>query len=226
MQIKEKLNKKNEINGESPYKTRFWELIQKDEMKKKEELKMKIENRVQMPVRMKQYDNLIKNLHPVKKSRNKAEELKKLVSEITHPVRRSRDVRKEYSIERVRQNIPEYFPRTKTQKEFSEERLNSIQINQSKKIDYLAEMRENRERDYLSTTPPTFKLRVKFDDDKLNSVEKIENAEKIIKEVEEKVKDQEKLVKLNRDNVYLQENFGNMIIETIRAKLKILNHIN
>eukprot|EP01022_Parablepharisma_sp_SALTPOND_P032672 TRINITY_DN858_c0_g1_i1.p2 TRINITY_DN858_c0_g1~~TRINITY_DN858_c0_g1_i1.p2 ORF type:complete len:514 (-),score=131.63 TRINITY_DN858_c0_g1_i1:774-2315(-) len=69
-----------------------------EELKLKEELEKKKLQKVEWRKKIESYGNLLKDICPVKVSESKAEQLKKQIEQLKHPVRQSRDTRKLYEL--------------------------------------------------------------------------------------------------------------------------------
>lgn len=96
--IARKKQEENVMETIKKFKTPAQERVSLEEGKVKDELEKKKDERKLRREKMENYANLIKDICPVKVSESKAAELKKQVEQLRHPVRQSRDIRKEYEL--------------------------------------------------------------------------------------------------------------------------------
>eukprot|EP01022_Parablepharisma_sp_SALTPOND_P009922 TRINITY_DN140_c1_g1_i1.p3 TRINITY_DN140_c1_g1~~TRINITY_DN140_c1_g1_i1.p3 ORF type:complete len:544 (+),score=81.66 TRINITY_DN140_c1_g1_i1:10460-12091(+) len=243
-QEKERIEQKRREEGLGRYKNNIFQQIKEHEEKERQELEMKILERRKLRKKMYEYSSLIKEVYPVRPSESKAKELQKIIEKIKHPSRKPRDIKKDYDISRIRQarsviNTSKITADQNTQRssyklgkkqaDDSIYNINSTKVQGSKKIDYLTNMRKQREERYRSATPCAYSLNLCLDNLKLDSKDKIEAVERKVEKMELQARRQEKLLGLNEsseiNNIEVGERVSNMFIEAIKAKLEILNHL-
>mmetsp|Transcript_5708 Transcript_5708/g.10209 ORF Transcript_5708/g.10209 Transcript_5708/m.10209 type:complete len:480 (+) Transcript_5708:3693-5132(+) len=131
------------------YSTKFTELIKEQERREKIEFDRLEKERRMRADKMKNYANLVKQLHPPTHDEQKAEELKKLKEKIHHTVRSSSNrmsMRASVSPETEAKNFKSAKPR----------KLKAMSLKETKEFkpkDYLAQLRKER-----SEYDPTLKL--------------------------------------------------------------------
>ena len=247
--------------------------IQQEVMAAKEQKEKMKKAKQSYREKMQQYAEMIKEIKPVIISEEKAEELRKQIEQLKHPVRKTREVRGEYSVSRI--SPSKSFTRTSgihgnrsmdtgtnsrdspsvkvslnldghKQRKLSEEKTTTKQGNlqvslkkaiqqdtevresKNKKFDYLTEMRKKK------TETPGFYKSVMYNwesdmkDSKISEAEKINRIVKKANLIEERAKMKEKLLKVKgniTNNYEMAESVSDMLLEAIKAKLAVLEHI-
>eukprot|EP00826_Nyctotherus_ovalis_P044368 TRINITY_DN4787_c0_g4_i2.p1 TRINITY_DN4787_c0_g4~~TRINITY_DN4787_c0_g4_i2.p1 ORF type:complete len:503 (-),score=156.18 TRINITY_DN4787_c0_g4_i2:123-1631(-) len=212
------------------YDCSWWKRVNEEEERQKEDMHNKIQHRMRTQERMKHYNEVVKDLYPVKTSPEKSRELRSIVESLQSQARKPRSVKNEYvTLKRNYEDpvdepkkMPKIMPRGK-----SEEKLKSIK-RYNKKIDYLSSIKEEREKKYISMTPSACNLHINLDESKLNSAKGIENAERMITDAENKLRNQMRLYEMYKhvqtNDTSREESISNSFISVIKAKLQLLSH--
>ncbi len=219
--------------------------------KAKEEQERKSSEKRQLRAKMRNYANLVKEVFPVKPSETKSAELRKKIEQLHHPVRQSRDTRKQYDLSLVssrrkrearshsilasQTHIAEVLPSSakgtlSARKNLRREIRNQqamLPISEKpnrKPEDYLAELRRRRAEVSVNRESWTKDL----SDPGLNPVEKCNRVVSKANMLEERAKMKEKVLQARggtERDPELCESVTDMFIQAIKAKLAVLDQI-
>ena len=210
----------------------------------KEEEEKRRKERNERQEKLKRFVEQIKITHPVKISTTKAEELKKQIEKLKHPVRRRRDTRKEYDLAKINNRSmgtssePQSDEKSSSRfhKRSQASRKNNIDSKKltieqkstttSERKDYLRELRKQ------GLSNKTKHVRYNWNNDirdsSLNSIEKYNKVVEKANLIEEQAKRKEQMLKAKggtEKDPDMGEVVSGMFVDAIKAKLAILENL-
>eukprot|EP00826_Nyctotherus_ovalis_P043036 TRINITY_DN4500_c0_g4_i1.p1 TRINITY_DN4500_c0_g4~~TRINITY_DN4500_c0_g4_i1.p1 ORF type:complete len:502 (+),score=191.90 TRINITY_DN4500_c0_g4_i1:341-1846(+) len=217
-------------------------IAKQEEEKRQQEKKEKRE-------RLSRFLEQVRSSHPVKISSTKVEELKKQIDKLRHPVRKTRDTRKDYDLAKINNRSLGAMSETHSDEKTSSEKrrhshasrkhhtgnkvLEKLSATIEEKStaslprkDYLAEMRKQKEKSKAK--------RAKYDwtndihDRNLNSIEKYNKVVEKANLIEEQAKRKEQMLRAKggtEKDPDMGEVVSDMFIDAIKAKLAVLENL-
>jgi len=203
------------------------------DLKEKEEHELKLKRRKELNTKRRNYSAIIKEMVQIKPSPKKAEELRLAISRLKQPVREQRDTRKAYDLSLLNNRSTKYKDKihgsiieTKAPESVKSAARKNITFiiketvkPKVKVMDYLAEKRIKRQ----SVEPPKRRFIDWEKEGKLDTQEKCNQLLERALRIEEKAQRKQELLNIKGDNPIANEGIADMLIESIEAKLAILN---
>ena len=240
------------------YKTAMYEKQNKENVKKKEEEDKKKHEVKELREKMLNYAELIKEAYDIRPSSAKAKELKHRIAELKHPVRRHRDTKKQYNLavinkrnnystgesDRVHNdslkgnntyliNVSEEEMASTSKRAGQRRFINGIsqeliREDKSGKINYLSEMRRQRELKYEEAKPFKYNWYKDLYNISLDTEQRYKKIINKVNSLEEKALTGEKILESKGGidkNPGMNECVSDMFLDVIKAKLAVLEHL-
>ena len=197
----------------------------------------KLLERRNMRTKMQNYSELIKVSRPVIPSKEKELELQQLIGKINTPVKQPKDVKDLYDVKKINEQYKQLMKRIKERNNIKSKSEGTYSLlnkskdekkegNSRKYYDYLAEAK-NKRRDKMKLLQVR-NNNLSFDNVNFDSIKDMEKIERQIKIMEERTKLNEKLLEIQRGqkkDVEINGRISEMFINTIKAKLSLLENM-
>eukprot|EP00826_Nyctotherus_ovalis_P012172 TRINITY_DN13190_c0_g1_i2.p1 TRINITY_DN13190_c0_g1~~TRINITY_DN13190_c0_g1_i2.p1 ORF type:complete len:486 (-),score=114.27 TRINITY_DN13190_c0_g1_i2:141-1598(-) len=202
---------------------------------------MKVKHKLELREKMQSYSRIIKDIVKVRRSPKKEAELKRAISQLRHPVRERRDMKKLYNLSESHQRgrntlakrayaVQSNQPNTCTNTPNFRVKIRSIgEIStvRSKPIDYLTEQRRKRESGKQSLKANSDWVK-DLENPKLGQREKCDLVMQKASKMENEARIKERLLLAKGgpgSDLKMNENITDMLVEAVKAKLAVLDSV-